>query len=668
MENNLDTASDGQSASSSSRRLPVNPRRHKVAPDQRKRVVRACNACNNRRVKCSGEQPCERCIATSRECIYTASETELERLRARCSALEEGLKTITPHQAPDLLRQLNRGEVPSWADVAFSPRSPSANDSDDGHGRLLHDPDGAVRYLGETSGATFLDQLKHFIRTVTESLTLAPGSENGSSFVASVGSYQTYDSRPLPNPTVKPDWLPPPQEMDAMLRELRQYIQDGNGTFRSGGIYWWGNLENPPTSSASSTPMERTTINDSYRHLAFYQACFALSVSLRHSSLQLQGYQSGEAYFKRARILLGNPMDTVHFSLNDVPALALMGYYLIEVNRRDAAYIYATDEPSKRTFWTLYILDRWISMLMGRPPIIPDEAIRLPLPAADSSMPPCLGLCANIELARISGYIVCETYGIAPRYSKPARSGENIDEALKMLHDWYSRLPVELQPPTNETTLDPACCTLHMCYNQLIILSTRPVFFAAVKKATAQRFLRESSTSLLSAHHSHARSCIEAAQRNLELARLLQTMNRNWLQSGLHFLFNAAVILLLDRLHSANKDEFDPDCAEGQYTAEIGFAIRVFEQEAKTGTNYPRDCCRVLQDLDALTDRYAVAQRRLIPQHPSPGRKLHTLVSQPATPSQQTPSHGSKDDTVFLENLMTWKQNGGLHPNDMFSI
>lgn len=39
------------------------------------------------------------------------------------------------------------------------------------------------------------------------------------------------------------------------------------------------------------------------------------------------------------------------------------------------------DEQSTRKFWTLYILDRWLSVLMGRPPTIADEAVRLPLPS-----------------------------------------------------------------------------------------------------------------------------------------------------------------------------------------------------------------------------------------------------------------------------------------------
>ena len=328
---------------------------------------------------------------------------ELERLRIRCSSLEEGLKAIMPHQAPELLRQLDCGEQPSWTAVAaFSPATLGVSESDEGGGRLLYDTEGTVRYLGESSGATFLDRLKQFMLTLMGSLSAAPDSRDGSTFVGSIGYYQTFDSRPLPNPLVNPFWLPSPPEMSLMLYELRQYIQDGNGAFESGGIHWWGDLSTVPTPAAGLTSIMAmaTNADEASRHLAFYHVCFALSVSIGHTSLQLPDYQSGEAYFKRARMLLGNPMDTVRFTLSDVPALSLMGYYLIEVNRRDAAYMYVSlavhiaiihgsfrhtaDEASKRTFWTLYIMDRWISMLMGRPPIIPDEAIQLPLPVADA--------------------------------------------------------------------------------------------------------------------------------------------------------------------------------------------------------------------------------------------------------------------------------------------
>lgn len=317
----------------------------------------------------------------------------LERLQNRCTVVEGLLKAIVPHQAPDLLHQLDRGEVPSWDEAGLCP-SIALGGSEPGVGGegLLYDPD-------EISDATFLDQLKQFMRTLLGCLTFAPGSEGGCTFLGSVGCYQTHDSRPLTNPGVDPTWLPEPSEMVQMLHQVRQYIQDGNGAFKSGGIHWWGDLSKIPARAGPPSIMGLTT-GDQSRHLAFYHVCFALSVSIGHASLHLAEYQYGDAYFKRARMLLGNPLDTVRFTLSDVPALSLMGYYLIEVNRRDAAYMYVSlavhiaiiygsfrhtaDEAGKRVFWTLYIMDRWTSMLMGRPPNIPDEAIRLPLPAHDS--------------------------------------------------------------------------------------------------------------------------------------------------------------------------------------------------------------------------------------------------------------------------------------------
>jgi len=71
-------------------------------------------------------------------------------------------------------------------------------------GGLLSDTDGVSRYLGETSGATFLDHLKHFMLTLVP-LTFQPDSDDGSSFVASIGQYQTFDSRQLPEPDGKPN-------------------------------------------------------------------------------------------------------------------------------------------------------------------------------------------------------------------------------------------------------------------------------------------------------------------------------------------------------------------------------------------------------------------------------------------------------------------------------
>lgn len=282
------------------------------------------------------------------------------------------------------------------------PSDAGTNDDEtETEGRLLSDPDGKSRFHGETSGATFLDGLKEFMSTVVQLTFHPPNPTNGSSFLASFGRYQTNDSRPIyEDLDVNPLILPSRAEMSTMLNDLRHFIQDGGGNFPCGGIYWWGDLSSVPVDPNLGSQTSATShqeVCDKYRHLAFYHTAFAVTCHANTRATNMpEPANLSQVYFARARKLLGNPLDITSWTISDVAVLALMGFYLIEVNRRDAAYMYVSnamhismmhgahrgwvDERGKRVFWTLYILDRWLSCLMGRPPTISDDAIRLPLP------------------------------------------------------------------------------------------------------------------------------------------------------------------------------------------------------------------------------------------------------------------------------------------------
>ncbi|WYZ41135.1 hypothetical protein EsH8_V_000030 [Colletotrichum jinshuiense] len=633
-------------------RLPVNPRRHKVAPDQRKRVATACNSCNVRRIKCSGERPCRQCRSSSRDCQYPAvtekvsiSRNELVDLRRKLDVVERALQVAVPDDTTR--QQLLQQDVDAAGSRAGStssftppqqhlqyhqqlpppprnddPNDTASNDAEDeaAEGRQLHDQDGRARFLGETSGATFLDYLKEFMSTVSPLAFNKPWSSsapnNGSGFLSSLGRYQTYDSRPIEvESNAEPLVLPPRPEMTTMLSELRYFIQDGNGGFPCGGIYWWGDLgsvpiDPNPVSFPPETP--RQAICDRYRHLAFYHTAFAVASQAGTTAASMPvPRDASQVYFARARLLLGNPLDITRYTISDVAVLALMGFYLIEMNRRDAAYIYVSnamhisimhgahrgwvDERGKRVFWTLYILDRWLSCLMGRPPTIMDDAIRLPLPCDAPSLPPAAGLRAHVQLARISGHIVCNTYRVAPWDHRPGGAARHVDRALQLLESWHSSLPSTLQMSTARPSTDPACCLLHMGYNQLLILVVRPIFFAAVKKAFAKRYITPGRRWDFEHHAGRIRACSEAAHRNLYFARWLLSLggSRKLLQAGLHYVFNAAIILMLEEL-------LVPYLAPSDSAADVNFAISVFQEEAKTGSNYAHDCATVLQDLGSL--------------------------------------------------------------------
>lgn len=436
-----------------------------------------CNNCNVRRIKCSGDTPCAQCRASSRDCEYpepkvarvqaqvhaaaNVAPSEVDALRLRCAALERSLADavpdavrrhalLAPHLAaatagpaassPSSSSTPVAGSSSSVAGTGSAPPKPSGSETEDhpependyrAEGRWLHDPDGTVRYLGETSGATFLDYLKEFMNRVlplaapSQELWAAAsdpdsGTATGDTFIASLGQYQTHDSRPLYEPDVDPLWLPPRDEVDAMLGELRYLLQDGNGTFPSGGmVYWWdgpdGGLDEPLGAPASASAPSTNHHWDKNRHLAFYNAAFAVvshararsplavppagaaaATSAATPAPDATHRHLGEAYFRRAKMLVGNPLDARRWTVGDISTLALMSIYLIEMNRRDAACIHVgvaihvavmhgafrgwVDERGKRVFWTLYIIDRWLSCLMGRPPTLLDDAIRLEMP------------------------------------------------------------------------------------------------------------------------------------------------------------------------------------------------------------------------------------------------------------------------------------------------
>lgn len=132
-----------------------------------------------------------------------------------------------------------------------------------------------------------------------------------------------------------------------------------------------------------------------------------------------------------------------------------------------------------------------------------------------------------------------------------------------------------------------------------MILTVRPIFFMAVKKAVADRFTERSWNLENHTQISRIRQCIEAARANLRLGRLIResTLSRKLLTCNLHNVFNAATILLLNQLLL---DTFE----DRQDLDDVWFAIGCFEAEARGGINeYAKDCWQVLKHLETLVCR-----------------------------------------------------------------
>jgi hypothetical protein len=247
-----------------------------------------------------------------------------------------------------------------------------------GEGRILQDPDGFVRYMGESSGAAFMDRLREFVSTVRPLLLDSSGIPTVEEmFTSLLGRYHTHDSKLLLLPQVDPFYLPAPEEITKLLAVFQFYAQDGAGS-TNGGIFYWGNLSE--LGDQARRYQQSSGSNSDSRMLANLNAVLALACQYDPSLASGWEVYPGEIYFARAKLLLINPIEDVN--VVNVSILSLMGQYMLGMYRRDAAYLYIgmagrtamihglhkgwmidgqgeAGEQSKRQFWNVYILDRY---------------------------------------------------------------------------------------------------------------------------------------------------------------------------------------------------------------------------------------------------------------------------------------------------------------------
>jgi hypothetical protein len=151
--------------------------------------------------------------------------------------------------------------------------------------------------------------------------------------------------------------------------------------------------------------------------------------------------------------------------------------------------------------------------------------------------------------------------------------------------------------------------------------------------------------------------------------------SRKLLQAGLHSVFNAAIILLLQELISTAVSAAD--------IADVQFAIQVFEEESKTGSDYARDCGRVLLDLRSLVQRLRAQAPLLsapVPQltgipppdgvhlkMPNTGLGIGQTLEQQLVQPQGLQFQVNEGDALYQE-LVTWMDNDDLQLYNSYLI
>ncbi|KAL3496297.1 fungal-specific transcription factor domain-containing protein [Aspergillus germanicus] len=250
-----------------------------------------------------------------------------------------------------------------------------------------------------------------------------------------------------------------------------------------------------------------------------------LSLGLLAKSRLWAVFAIGEMYVTKCPVV-GDAFPGIHYfakamrvtrvvserpNLDTVEILLLLSFYSLYLNRRHSAYSFAgsavrtavimglhlnvpnsqLNEPCvrehrNRVWWSAYCFDRMWAAKLGYPAAIRDDEIEVDLPSNPtcderslSDFPDRDYFVARIDLSRLSGRII---YSIYTQRSPQSSLSLRVQEAFRDLRSWLEKLPPSLRIDTkHEAELDPRARSLHLLFNQLAILATRPVLLHVLR-------------------------------------------------------------------------------------------------------------------------------------------------------------------------------------------
>ncbi|KAE8133528.1 fungal-specific transcription factor domain-containing protein [Aspergillus pseudotamarii] len=280
----------------------------------------------------------------------------------------------------------------------------------------------------------------------------------------------------------------------------------------------------------------------------------------------------GTRYYVRAMGII--PILPERPGMIHIESLLLLSLYSYFLNRRHSAYTLigsamrlglilglnhniparqCTDPTERehrvRLWWAIYIFDRMYTSKIGLPLQIRDDDIYVDLPTpvnspdAEEQFSDTAYLVSSIRLARIIGQIVEKIYTRKPHQESFLQREQQL---LLALQDWVQSLPAHIKLPAVETP-QKHVVSLHLQFNQCVILATRPILLHALFQQRAHRENHEDTPQPVI---TLSEACIHAARHSHTL------IIEEWVNGSLpmygyfyaQYLFSSAIILVMSGL------------------------------------------------------------------------------------------------------------------------
>ncbi|KAJ5773136.1 hypothetical protein N7457_008032 [Penicillium paradoxum] len=486
---------------------PVQQKRPRVAEENRKRAVRACDGCRRVKEKCEGGVPCRRCLRYRRQCNFTHIDPNEKTRGTSVSLLDRAaalsrhdiaeaervrlMERILSHYVPNItfdiqsLRQtaedLKNKQRDSESDAISTREDPNDLEDlaiDDEDFTIKAMPDNTTQYSGEFSYLNFTMKIRKKIDEWMK--TAAPDATSEvEPFEERWRSTQLQSASPQVSASIT--CLPPRYVADFLVQIFFKYAQTNNFYVEEDwlleklGICYTdpGSLSFDDAGAVACILMV-LAVGTQFAHMESSTPVNCLPAgSAANQDHHFSEDEVGLTFYQFASRLLPDLIATA--SIRSVQACLLIGTYLLPLDTSGLCYTYfglalklaiqngmhrryhgeglspRMIEMRNRVFWTAFTIEKRISILHGRPSSLSDPDVDGPLPVDFPELMPAsqisnhTNMVTLITLTLKLGEVSNEITSLR-KYRKDQQQ-DRLDRLLhfrKHLVDWWSTLPEEI--------------------------------------------------------------------------------------------------------------------------------------------------------------------------------------------------------------------------------
>ncbi|XPS72374.1 hypothetical protein M3J09_004539 [Ascochyta lentis] len=608
-----------------------------------KRSSNACSRCRRQKIKCSGQQPCANCGKRNLTCIFDDRDNKvlvtqgyLSDLQAKVARLQNASNASSATNPlleedqdvrPRVERSHSPGEVPLRTAQSSGGGTRESTPGTDGPretanltnpltetpSRFMAASNGQTFYMGTSSNWSFHGQV---LSLVHEHMHKSPLPAAELLFDGSAYDLPWDRTRSLPD-SASPV-IPSIDYAIFLINAVKFHCAQMMHLFEEEEFMF--NLHAFYTSTGDKAVWKESLW---YIH-------FLLIIAFGKTFVQQKNHSPrppGADFFIYALQLLPDTNKLCRDPIVATEVLCCIALYLQSLDSRNAAHVTIgqamrialiqgmhTDMPvmnlgdvvvqrCRKIWWTIFILDRHMTSLMGLPQSIRDEDVSCQLPNYQNSPQRAAALNMQIKLAKIHTDIASTVYGSKGRLRKKFVLSIKtvLDNLAGLAEELRTSFPLHADERFGGISRLPAHS--HLYYYQTIVIVTRPLLFCCMKKvfeSPQQVVPLISSPKIRKVLH----MSLEASQKILAILESLQDQGllETFLPWDLDALFVSTMVLIVTR--------FVDSSLLDDRTLWLDKAFALMETMIAGGNRIADYRMRELRRLDEMLAEYAALQER----------------------------------------------------------